>query len=162
MRACIHAFALCCLLLLLGACASLRPEPPEVSLVGLQVQELTLSHVNMLAELRLFNPNRIGLTVEEVNYALTLNNIAVSAGRSLVPVRVEPGQSGTVFLRISGAYLNLLQLFSSLQRGEELKYLLDGTVTVGGPGVTEWTFPLRQEGVLAAETLRSILGGGVK
>jgi len=159
MRACVRPLVLCCLLLLLSACASLRPEPPQVSLVGLRVQELTLSHVNLLAELRLFNPNRMGLTVEEVEYALTLNNISISAGKSLVPVRVEAGESAVVVLRLSGAYFTLFQLVGSLQQGEELRYLLDGSAKISGAGLAVWTFPLRQEGSISAETLRGVTGG---
>jgi len=160
MRVCVRAFALCVALLLLGACASLRPEPPKISLIGLQVEELTLSHVNMVVELRLFNPNRISLYVEEVDYALFLNNISVSAGKSLIPVRVEAGRSATVFLHVSGAYLRLLQLVGSLQRREEnLRYLLDGTVRVKGAGLAGWTFPLQEEGIISADILRGAMGG---
>ncbi|WP_305042792.1 LEA type 2 family protein [Geoalkalibacter sp.] len=143
-------------LVLFAGCASMRPEPPQVSLVGLQVQELTLSHVNMLAELSLFNPNRVGLTIEEVDYALSLNGIRVSSGKSLAAVKVGAGESANVSLRIAGSYLKMLQLITSLQRGDELKYLLDGAVKVGGLGVLGRTFPLREEGLISAETL----GGG--
>lgn len=142
------------ILLLLGACASLRPEPPEVSLIGLQVEELTLSHINMRADLRLFNPNRIGLTVEQVDYALALNGVRVSSGKSLAPVRIAAGDSADIALRISGSYLNLLQLVNNLQRQEDLKYLLDGSVKVGGMGILGATFPVREEGVISAEFLR--------
>lgn len=142
------------ILLALGACASLRPEPPEVSLIGLQVEELTLSHINMRADLRLFNPNRIGLTVEQVDYALALNGVRVSSGKSVAPVRIAAGDSADIALRISGSYLNLLQLVNNLQRQEDLKYLLDGSVKVGGMGILGRTFPVREEGVISSEFLR--------
>ncbi|WP_305045593.1 LEA type 2 family protein [Geoalkalibacter sp.] len=142
--------------LLVGGCATLRPEPPEVSLVGLQVQELTLSHVNMLAELSLFNPNRIGLNIEQVDYALSLNGIRVSSGKSLAPVKVAAGESANVTLRLSGSYLKILQLLNTLQKGDELKYLLDGAIKVGGLGVLGRTFPLREEGMISAEVLRGV------
>lgn len=142
------------ILLLLGACASLRPEPPEVSLIGLQIEELTLSHINMRADLRLFNPNRIGLTIEQVDYALALNGVRVSAGKSMSAVRIAAGDSADVALRISGSYLTLLQLINNLHRQEDLKYLLDGSVKVRGMGILGRTFPLREEGVISAEFLR--------
>ncbi|KIH77474.1 LEA14-like dessication related protein [Geoalkalibacter ferrihydriticus] len=149
-------------LVLFSGCAGLRPEPPQVSLVGLQVQELTLTHVNMRADLRLFNPNRVALNIQEVDYALALNGVRVSSGKSLSPVRVAGGKSADISLRISGAYLSLLQLIGSLQREEALSYLLDGTVKVGGIGVRNLTFPLREEGVISAEVLRGATGGQMR
>lgn len=155
----VRVYALCLLVLLSASCAAIKPEPPQVSLVSLRVQELTLSHASMVAELRLFNPNRIGIIVEEVEYALTLNSIPVSAGRSLAPVRVGAGESALVGLRLSGSYLTLLQFAGSLQKDEQLSYLLAGSVQIRGGGLAGWTFPLRQEGTITPEVLRGILGG---
>ncbi|MDO3379909.1 LEA type 2 family protein [Geoalkalibacter halelectricus] len=148
----------CLLVFLVSGCAGLRPEPPQVSLVALQVQELTLSHINMRADLRLFNPNRFALNIQEVDYALSLNGIRVSSGKSLAPSRVAAGDSADISLRISGSYLSLLQLIGSLQRQEDLHYLLDGVVRVGGTGLRGYTFPLREEGMISAEILRGALG----
>jgi LEA14-like dessication related protein len=158
MAACLRFLFASLILLLFSACATLRPEPPQVSLVALQVEELTLSHVNMRADLRLFNPNRIGLNIEQIDYALALNGIRVSSGKSLSPVRIAAGESADISLRISGAYLNLLQLVNSLQGQEDLRYLLDGSIRIGGAGVLGATFPVREEGVISAEILRGATG----
>lgn len=43
----------------------------------LDVQNVTMSHVNLLADLRVFNPNEKALTMQGVDYTLHLEGIKV-------------------------------------------------------------------------------------
>ena len=81
---------------LLAACAMVSPQRPEVNLAGLQIREATLSHLNMVADLTVFNPNNVALTVRGVDYTLQLEGINVADGRSLEPVEIGAGESGKV------------------------------------------------------------------
>ncbi|MBE0597059.1 MAG: LEA type 2 family protein [Desulfuromonadales bacterium] len=145
------------LMLLIAACSLLscavRPDPPEVQLQNLRIGELTLSHANLLATLRIFNPNSVPLTVQGVDYAFFLNGIQVADGRAQQPVRVGAGEYGEAVLRLSAGYLNLLQLTSALQPEEQLKYALEGSVRIGGFRILNQTFPFRREGVIDPKLL---------
>ncbi|MCK9294135.1 MAG: LEA type 2 family protein [Desulfobulbaceae bacterium] len=140
--------ALCSLLVvfLLSSCAAMQPVAPEINLMGLVVDEVTLSHVNMVASLRLFNPNDVTLQVEDVEYELELNGIKVSSGKSLRSLDVPANDFGSLDLRLSSAYWDLFRFASNIQQGEELDFRLTGKVRVGGLGLIGHTFNFDHEG----------------
>ncbi|HKL48625.1 MAG TPA: LEA type 2 family protein [Desulfuromonadales bacterium] len=139
---------------LLAACAMVSPQRPEVNLAGLQIREATLSHLNMVADLTVFNPNNVALTVRGVDYTLQLEGINVADGRSLEPVEIGAGESAKVQLRIVTAYWDLLNLASQLQKTDDLTFTLSGKVRVGGYKILNKTFPFSKEGHIDPQTLR--------
>jgi len=132
--------------LLLASCAAMQPVAPEINLMGLVVDEVTLSHVNMVASLRLFNPNAVTLQVQSVEYELELNRVKVSAGKSLRSLDIAPDDFGNLDLRLSSAYWDIFRFVNNLQQGEELDFRLTGKVRVGGLGIIGHTFNFDHEG----------------
>ncbi len=139
---------------LFAACAMVSPQRPEVNLAGLQIREATLSHLNMVADLTVFNPNNVALTVKEVDYSLQLEGVNVAEGRSLAPVEIGARESGQVQLRIATAYWDLLNLVNRLQKTDDLAFTLSGKVRVGGYRILNRTFPFTKEGRIDPQTLR--------
>lgn len=146
-------------LLLLTSCAAVRPIPPEVNLMSLEVQEITLSHAIMLADLRVFNPNQVDLTVEDVQYVLHLNDIKVVAGRSAFATSVAPQEYGLLTLRLSSAYWNMLSLFNSMQAADEVTYSLEGEIKISGFGPFGQTFPFARQGTIPLQQQNKQLPG---
>jgi LEA14-like dessication related protein len=132
--------------LLFTACAAMQPAPPEVNLMGLVMDEVTLSHVNMRADLRLFNPNDTAISVKGVEYELELNGVHVSTGKALRSLSIPANGYGTLDLRLSSAYWDLFRFFSRVQQGEELDFRLTGKVRVGGLGIISHTFNFDHQG----------------
>lgn len=128
------------------ACALKPVIAPEVSLADLQISELSLTHANMLAGLKIFNPNSIGVTIQHVDYSLSLNGVKVSSGQSAKEVSIGAEEYGTLNLRMSSAYWDLLRIFNQVQSGKNAKFLLDGKVKVGGYGILGKTFDFKKEG----------------
>ncbi len=139
---------------LLAACATINPQRPEVNLTGLQIREATLSHLNMVADLRVFNPNDVALTVREVDYTLQLEGVKVADGQSLAPVEIGARETGQVQLRIATSYWDLLNLVNRLQKSDDLAFTLSGKVRVGGFKILNKTFPFSKEGRIDPQTLR--------
>lgn len=139
---------LCSLLVvfLLSSCAAMQPVAPEINLMGLVMDEVTLSHVNMVANLRLFNPNEVSLRVDNVEYELQLNGIKVSSGKSLRSLSIAANDFGSLDLRLSSAYWDLFRFASNIEQGEELDFRLTGKVRVGGLGIIGHTFNFDHEG----------------
>ncbi|MBI5556383.1 MAG: LEA type 2 family protein [Deltaproteobacteria bacterium] len=132
--------------LLLTSCAALRPVAPEVNLMGLVMDEVTLSHINLVANLRLFNPNDVSLSVEGVEYELRLNGVRVSSGQALRRLDIGAREFGTLDLRLASAYADLFRFFNEIQHGEELDFRLTGKIQVGGFGILGHTFAFDQAG----------------
>jgi LEA14-like dessication related protein len=136
----------------IASCAAVKPVPPEVSLTSLFVEGISLSHADLSAKLSIFNPNRVAMTIEQVDYTLQLEGIKVSDGRSFAPVRIGARESGDLDMKLSASYLSLWQVISSLADQENVKFSLNGSVLVGGLGVTK-TFPLERVGTVSLKDL---------
>ncbi|MEZ4599977.1 MAG: LEA type 2 family protein [Syntrophotaleaceae bacterium] len=136
------------LFMVLAGCATLRPVPPEVSLFGLQLENLTLSHAILSADLSLYNPNDSAITIKRVRYALSLMDIRIAHGQSAESVRIEPHETGRLAVRLSSSYLNLLRTGQQIQGRENIPFTIEGEITVGGFGVISRTIPFEEEGVI--------------
>ncbi len=141
------------LLFLLTSCAA-RPVAPEVSLVDIRIGDLTLSHANILADLRIYNPNPVAITIGSVRYAFLLDGVRIADGQSLQQVRVGAGEYADTTLRLSTGYLNLLQFTQQRRAGEAIRYAIDGSVTLRGMHVFNTVFPFRREGEIDPQQLR--------
>ncbi|OEU49148.1 MAG: hypothetical protein BA871_14170 [Desulfuromonadales bacterium C00003096] len=133
--------------LLLTACASIRPIPPEVSLLGLQLENLTLSHAILSADLSLYNPNDVPLDIQRAVYALTLQDIQVARGQATEKLHIAAHETGTLTLRLSSSYLNLLRIGRNSQQ-QDIPFAIDGEVTLGGFGVLSRTVSFKEEGII--------------
>lgn len=142
------------LLFLVSGCgAAVRPSPPEINLLDVRIGELTLSHANLLADLRIYNPNPVPITVEGLSYDFLLNGIRVASGQTAKEVRVGPEEYGQTSLRLSTGYLDLLQFTKGRRPGEAIKYALDGRIRIGGARVLDTVFPFLREGEIPLEKL---------
>ncbi|MEW6219439.1 MAG: LEA type 2 family protein [Thermodesulfobacteriota bacterium] len=136
-------------LALLAGCASLRLEPPQVNLLSLAVEDVTLSHINLTAQLRFYNPNPEPLTITEVRYQLELADEIVAEGRSRLPVTVAGGETGTTELRLSSAYWDLFATLQALPAaGQEVRYRISGSVQVDAGGLWDERFPFQRQGLI--------------
>lgn len=138
----------------ISACATVSPLPPEVSLLNLEVAGLSMSHAALNAELRIFNPNRIAITLKELDYVLRLNDVVVSTGQSMENVRIGAGEYGNATLRLSSAYYDLWRVLKQVRKNEEVQFGLKGRIKVGGFGVLGKTFRFDREGSIPLEQIQ--------
>ena len=103
MKRIILAHLLVGMTLLLTSCASMRPVAPEVSLLGLQLENLTLSHAILSADLSLYNPNDFPLDIQRAAYSLTLQGIQVARGQATEKLHIAAHETGTLTLRLSSS-----------------------------------------------------------
>lgn len=135
-------------LLQLSACSTMNVLPPEVNLMRVDVQDVTLSHVNLLAGLRVFNPNSSAVAIQDVDYTLHLEGIRVFSGRSSQTVKIEPQEYGYLTLRISSAYWDIMQLFNRLPDKTDVAFSMNGSLRVGGTGMFPASFSFEKKGVI--------------
>lgn len=131
---------------LLSGCVALRPEPPEVQLVGLTVSELSLTHANFLATVSLYNPNSVALDVEGLQFELFLDDIRVARGVTAKAFTIAAEQTGSAALRLSTSFLDLFRLAHKLKGLDQVPFRLAGEVKVGGPGFLWITVPITSQG----------------
>lgn len=136
------------LILATSACSTIQAVPPEVNLMRIDVQDVTLSHVNLLADLRVFNPNDTPLTIQGVDYTLHLEGIKVFSGKSNLSQTVKPQDYGHLTLRLSSAYWDIIQLFNKLPNVTEVSFSMDGSIRVGKNRLFAQRFSFDKEGII--------------
>jgi LEA14-like dessication related protein len=113
------------------SCATLRPAAPEVNLMRVDVQDVTLSHVNLLADLRIFNPNEQSLVIHGVDYTLYLEGIKVFSGKNNMRQTVAPGEYGHMTLRLASAYWDMIRLLNRLPDKADVTFAMQGSIRAG-------------------------------
>ncbi|MGA7801678.1 MAG: LEA type 2 family protein [Gammaproteobacteria bacterium] len=126
------------LLALLGAagCAQfgVRPDPPRVTLVGLQLVDMGLFEQHYRLRLRLQNPNDFPLSVAGMQYALAINHQPFATGVSDERIDVKPYGSVVVEADVFSSLGSVLAQLRRLEQGrlERLHYRLSGKVALAG------------------------------
>jgi LEA14-like dessication related protein len=144
----IRAFIMIFLAINLVSCAGIRPEPPEVQLANLEITDVSLSHANLQATLKLFNPNNIALNIEGIKFSLFLNEIRIAKGQTAKTFLIPSEEIGEATIRLSSSFLDIFQLTRKLQNRAEVTFRIVGEVKIGGFGLFGATIPIEREGSL--------------
>lgn len=131
-----------------SSCSTMNAVPPEVNLMRLEVQDVTMSHVNLLADLRVFNPNEKAFTIQGVDYTLHLEGIKVFAGKSNLSQIIAPQEYGHLTLRLSSAYWDIIQLFNKLPNKSDVSFSMAGSIRVGGSRLFAQRFSFTKQGFI--------------
>jgi len=132
----------------LTSCSALQALPPEINLMRVDVQEVTLSHVNLLADVRVFNPNEMGLTVQGVDYTLKIEGIEIFSGKSRMRRTIAPQEYGHLTLRLSSAYWDIIQLLNKLPNKSDVAFAMHGSILVGGNRLLAHRFSFDKQGII--------------
>ncbi len=124
---------------------------PDISVAGLEVQEMNLSNIDFELLLQVKNPNAFGLILNALSYRFEVNNEEWIESRFTNKVKVSKNETGTISIPIS---LNTLNIGTSvvrlLQNAEDLDYSLEGTIdfTAGHPLLGDTDFSFFEKGQL--------------
>jgi LEA14-like dessication related protein len=138
----------------LSSCSTINVIPPEVNLMRVDVQDVTLSHVNLLADIRVFNPNEDAVTIQGVDYILHLEGIQVFSGRSNLTQTIAPQEYGYLSLRLSSAYWDIIQLLNKLPNKVDVAFSMEGSIRVGETGMFAHRFSFSREGIIPLQQLQ--------
>ena len=130
------------------ACSTIDAVPPEVNLMRVDVQDVTLSHVNLLADLRVFNPNEKALSIQGVDYTLHLEGIRFFSGKSNLSQTIAPQEYGHVTLRLSSAYWDIIQLFNKLPNKSDVAFSMQGSILIGENRLFAKRFTFDKKGII--------------
>lgn len=132
----------------LSGCSTINVIPPEVNLMKVDVQDVTLSHVNLLAELRVFNPNGNGVTIQGVYYTLHLEGVKVFSGRSNLTQTIAPQEYGFLTLRLASSYFDLIQLLNKIPNKTDVAFSMQGSIRVGESYMFAKRYAFDKEGII--------------
>ena len=116
-------------LTVLAGCASMEPvEPPDVTLVNVQVTEVTPFETTLEAEVRIINPNPDPLAVEGASFKLELLDRKIGTGTSSTATTVPALDSATVPVIFRLNNVAAVSRLRTIMEAEVLDWSLRGTV----------------------------------
>jgi LEA14-like dessication related protein len=126
----------------LGACAALKPKPPEVSLSSVRFVEMGLAEQRFVLVLRVQNPNGRDFTVTGLAYEAEVGGKPFAKGvsnqRTVLAAYGETLLEVPATARLAHLFKGLLGGLDALLGGKEgageLDYRVHGTVEVEGLG----------------------------
>lgn len=138
-----------CCACLIQACASVGAslEPPDLSLTGLQIGEIGLFEQRLGLDLRVQNPNSVGLPIRGLSLELELAGKRVAKGVSAESFDVPAYGESTFQMNVSTNLLaSVIGLSAALEESESLEYVLSGKVQVDLP--LAGAVPFRKSGTV--------------
>ena len=141
-------------LFLFSACAQhAKFISPKVELLNLNVKDVTFSHINYQARIRLYNPNLESLHVNFMEYSLLVNGIRLVDGAEQVDKKIGPHQEAVIPVRLSGSVLSVLRLISSMQNAKDVDFEMKGTVSGIDTNGNSFFLPFSEKGKLDLSSL---------
>ena len=135
------------LALLMSGCAAMmrQPEPPQVTLAGIELTSVSLFEQQFRVQLRLQNPNNFDLPLDGFQFNLKLNDQPFLSGTSVDSVTLPRLGSVTVQMDAVSELSGLLQQIKGIASGASrtVRYSLTGKVHLVRPVLS---LPLKEEG----------------
>lgn len=117
---------------LLAACSGLteRPEPPRVSIAGLEVIEIGLFEQRYLLKLRLQNPNHFDINIRGMDYELFINEQPFAHGVNRNTVNLPSFGEDVFHVEVISSLTSLFNQLRTLeqQQGKPLSYRITGGI----------------------------------
>lgn len=103
-----------------GACTMLRetiglgPLRPTVSLQAIEVSKVSMTSIELVASVRVDNPNDFALTFRNLAYRLDAGNLEIAVGHYREDVRISAESRGVLRLPVTVHANNAVKLFRML------------------------------------------------
>lgn len=127
----IRAFAAGVSLLLVAGCVTPHFEPPQLTVMSMQVQSADLFSQRMLVHMRVVNPNARALPVKSIDYRIEVAGADLAQGLADKPFVVPAMGEAEFDVQVTANLANALsQILGRKGSRDKLDYRLVGTVSL--------------------------------
>jgi LEA14-like dessication related protein len=128
----VRALLLALVVLVVAGCAStLELEPPQLTVVSMQVQSADLFSQRMLVHMRVVNPNARELPVKSIKYRIEVGGADLAQGLADKPFVVPAMGEAEFDVQVTANLANALsQILGRKSSRDTLDYRLVGTVAL--------------------------------
>ncbi len=125
--------------------SKLKPEPPIVKLVGIEVVKVEVLQQTFKLTLNLQNPNDFALPIRGLQFSAAINDEDFASGISNKGVNLEPMGEANMEVEVRSGLMQIIKNFSKLGSAKSLDYTLKGKIKVDGIPVK---IPFNESGTL--------------
>lgn len=149
-------------LTLLGGCNpgnirdALESQKPRVSVAGQQLTRLDFQQVNMAFDIRVDNPNPVGLSLGGLDYDLKLAGHSFASGRQNKQMQLKAAGASTFQLPLSMRFAEIYQGLDKLKGKNEVLYELTTGLMIDVPLLGKLRYPVTTSGTLPLPKLPKV------
>ena len=121
------------IILSMGACATIEQwvQKPEISFDSLSAQDMSLLEGTFLFRFKVFNPNPVGVHLNDISYQLTINGERFISSRIDQGLNLRASDTAPLTIPVTIGYLDIYNTLASFLRSDTLDYGLSGSAGVG-------------------------------
>ncbi len=135
---------------------------PEVEVEKVRFSGLSFDSVNLLFDLKIKNPNGIGVNLAGFDYDFQINDNSFVSGRQENGLKIVAGGENVIGLPVTLKFKELFQTYKTLRDQDSLAYKLACSFSFDLPVFGAVKVPVSKSGMLPVLKLPSVSLAGVK
>lgn len=136
--------------------SNVEVSKPEVSVISAKIDTLSFTYADLLFDLKVKNPNSIGLKLNSFDYDLLIEGTSFLSGKHDKELQIEGNSESIIQLPLRVIYKNLFTTYQSIKEKDSSHYQLESHFSFDVPVLGEVTVPVRKEGELPVLKLPSV------
>ena len=135
---------------------------PVFRLTGSRITGLSFQGIDLTFDVRVENPNSLGITLAGFQYDFQVNQKQLLSGNRTEQVRIPAGGEEELHIPVSLLFKQVYQLYGSLRDRDSMDYQIDVRFLVNLPVLGQITVPLKKSGKLPAVKIPELSLRGVQ
>jgi len=123
-------------------------QKPQVSFAGAKIEGLSLETIDLLFDVKINNPNPVGITLAGFDYDFLINNNQFLQGNQEKDVEIPANGENTLQIPLSLKFSDVYNTFSSLRDRDSTEYKIDCGVSFDLPVLGRQRVPVSKAGTL--------------
>lgn len=121
-------------------------KKPTAQVTNAQISGLSFTQVDLLFDIKVDNPNTVGVNLAGLDYNLKINGHSLFNGNKEEALKIEAQASSTVQIPLSLNYTDIFQTVKELKIQKKSSYIFDGGVSFNLPMLGIVRIPISQSG----------------
>ncbi len=141
--------------LFIFSCANLQSlvqqmsvKQPRVEVVGARLKSLSFSGAGLAFDVRVQNPNPVGIDLKEFHYQFLLNERPFLSGDKTESLKIEANGSNTIQIPLAFTFENIYKTWKNLRDKDTTRYQLKGDFAFNLPVLGRVSIPASKSGIL--------------
>jgi LEA14-like dessication related protein len=153
----INKYAAVALIALLLTSAAGCTQKPTAAITGMKLQDMSLTDVTMLFDVKVDNPYLVALPLGNLDYALASQGQQFLSGNSLIQGTIPAQGSKTLPVPLKVNFMKLLNAVKGVRPGDSVPYKADLGLSLDVPIMGAMRVPMSKEGNLDIPTKADLL-----
>ncbi len=123
-------------------------QKPSASVIDAKLSGLSFSKADLLFDIKIDNPNNVGINLAGLDYGLKINNFSLFSGTKDDPLNIAAKGSSTIQVPLSLKYDDIYKTVKTLTGQDKSTYTFEGGVSFDLPVLGKIRLPLSKSGEL--------------